>query len=705
MRVTSIIAAVAVAAVAVEAAQTGPHPSNRMEKRASNARRNPHPAPDPLWISFNNKASSPNDWISNAINALKGAAKQIAEIPLSRAKANFDDAKKANNGRDPVIRPSLLDIPTINPNTGLPTLSDALDGIGKWLRSFGQAPTVKLAQGSYTGLRSNPIFQQEWFFGIPFAEPPTGNNRFRSPIKKAASSASFNATTPPPACPQPNGYLVDFGNPANVRSEDCLTVNIWSPVGASSGNLGKLPVLFWLYGGGEIGNWANAYNSSALVLQSILQLQPMIVVTPNYRGNSFGFLAGTRVTNGEGGAVLNAGLQDVTAALEWTRDNIAAFGGDPNKITLAGQSSGAFNVGAQMLKDGKNPGAKPIYRAAIMLSGSPATEPAPKSNSAFADENYQRVCAALQLGRRISDEQYDCTIDQLRGVDAIKLGEAAFWPSTTPNPSIGWIQGPRYYAGNQPFQPTQDGVYHRDGAIAQIRRGEWPDVPLLTGNVRDEGTIFVSHSMDAAGLANNLKTIGFTNPNQDGVDDLVNKIIASYPDDPSQGAPYWPGYTSKTSRFGEGNQFERLAAILGDFAFVSKRRFMLNAYVGDDGMKGMKSPVWSYFFNETFNVPNPQDWVGITHGSDPPAWFAAYNFAPNLPYLPASAVSYQASKSMVAFVNKMNPNAFGNLYWPQYTKNNKVQMVMNGVPSIMGDTYRPQMKIFTDDPAPKLSNN
>ncbi|PWN94452.1 alpha/beta-hydrolase [Tilletiopsis washingtonensis] len=662
------------------AAAAAASPAPRMEHRRA-------PAPEPLLGNLENSANV----LGAAMTNLAGAALRLAQVPLSQAKATADNVRAAFGG-DPKLPQGSFNLPSIDSSNG-----GYVGGlVGGVLTSFGDGPTVKLQQGSYTGLRSSPLFQQEWFFGVPFAQAPLGNLRFRAPQKLAAGSASHNATAVPPACPQPNNYILHFndGDPVNYRSEDCLNLNIYSPLGASNRQLGKLPVLFWLFGGGEIGGSANSYNSTALVLQSILQGQPIIVVTPQYRGNSFGFLAGKRVSAGEGGAVVNAGLHDVTAALEWTRDNIAAFGGDPDKITLGGHSSGAMNVGAQMLKDGRE-GGKPIYRSAIMLSGTGSSLPAPPSDSDFAEENYQRIAGAAGCGS-------SPTIDCLRGVDAIKLGELAFYPSNTPDPSLYWVQGPKYYAGNQPFQVTQDGVYQpRGGASAAIRAGKWPDVPLFIGNARDEGTIFVSRVMDAAGIHNNVKTIGFTDPNQAGVDALVDRILDAYKDVPREGAPYWPGYSSPNSRLGAGNQYERLASILGDFAFQSKRRALLDLYTGRNGLRGLSSPVWSYQFNETYAAPDVNNQVGATHGADPPFWFGAYNFVPAR--LAAMSAGTQASKSLAAFVSTSNPNALGNLFWPRYTAASPRQMNFQGLSNIIGDDFRPQMSIFAEPDAARMA--
>ena len=187
----------------------------------------------------------------------------------------------------------------------------------------------------------------EYFRGIPYAQAPVDALRLRAPIRESAASTVL-ATGVGPSCPQMtnvvSNFLIDevstiptvaaalaiLGTATNVK-EDCLAISVMRPVGIAANT--KLPVLFWIHGGGyEIGT-PNTYNGSVLVPQSIEQGTPIILVTVNYRLGGFGFLPGHEIlTQG----LSNLGLLDQRMGLEWVADNIAAFGGDPDKVTIWG---------------------------------------------------------------------------------------------------------------------------------------------------------------------------------------------------------------------------------------------------------------------------------------------------------------------------------------------------------------------------------
>ncbi|CAO1633594.1 unnamed protein product [Parajaminaea phylloscopi] len=559
----------------------------------------------------------------------------------------------------------------------------------KRLASPDQALAAKTKKGTFHGMRAPFIFQQQWWLGVPFAKPPVGDLRFRAPQPLDDSTQDFAATATKPTCWQPNGYLMGFNGDDGQRNEDCLYLNIYTPNNAER-NPGKLPVLLWYFGGGEIGGTASSYNSTALEILSILAGQPIIVVTPQYRLNAFGFMAGKPYADAAraGKVDLNPGLQDVTAALDWTYENIAAFGGDPERITIAGQSSGAFNVGAQLLKDGKPGAPPPKYRNAIMLSGTMGSEPAFAPDSDITTKTFQRVAAAVGCA---SGDQIEC----LRKAKPIDLAEATF-PDLKPGqrPDVATVLGPDFYPGIFMYQPVQDGVYHRDGAGAQVRRGEFPDVPVLTGNTKDEGTIFVQQTGRAQDWPSWLAKVAFESQDtsQPGSQQFLDRVVTAYPDVPRQGAPYWPAWNKNDSRFGAGAQFERCASTLGDQAWHSQRRLFLEQH-----NKYKKSKAFAYLFNQTNAPPDVNDWVGIPHGYDPTYWFAAYAFLPNPFYLAQSATSRDAALSMISFVNRGDPNHFGMLQWPPYTQATKQLFRFQGNNNILiKDDFRPEMSVLSE---------
>lgn len=244
----------------------------------------------------------------------------------------------------------------------------------------------------------------ENFKGIPFAQPPVGNNRLRPPVPldPSRSLGNVDATTLlPKQCPQfllgediqiPNvpGVAADvletvvdsplLKNNIIGGQEDCLTVNVQRPAGTKEGD--KLPVMLWIFGGGfELGSTA-MYDGSNVVARSVELGKPVVFAAVNYRVGGFGFLAGKEVL-AEGSA--NLGLLDQRLGMQWVADNIAAFGGDyltnycmfplihtlipfigdPDKVTLWGESAGAISIFDQLIA--KNGKVSPFYKVLLSM--------------------------------------------------------------------------------------------------------------------------------------------------------------------------------------------------------------------------------------------------------------------------------------------------------------------------------------------------
>ena len=243
--------------------------------------------------------------------------------------------------------------------------------------------TISYPQATIVGNRAPVIgYQTEEFPGIPFALPPTGDRRLKPPVPITKPMGKFDAKTTGKVCPQlvfstdpsvaePFKILASVAELPEIhaittQSEDCLVLNVHRPVGTTVGD--NLPVLYWIFGGGFELGWNTMYQGSAWVDESIIQKQPIIVVTVNYRVGGYGFLAGKELHE-EGST--NLGLLDQRLGLQWVSDNIEAFGGDPTKVTIWGESAGAISVFDQMAAyDGNNTyKGKPLFRGAMMNSG------------------------------------------------------------------------------------------------------------------------------------------------------------------------------------------------------------------------------------------------------------------------------------------------------------------------------------------------
>lgn len=239
------------------------------------------------------------------------------------------------------------------------------------------------------------------FQGIPYAQPPVGNLRLRPPQPLTTPLGTVDATQDAKACPQlvvnlnsssllesVAGRLVNtpFGqNTLLGASEDCLTLNVIKPPNTAPGD--KLPVIYWIFGGGFELGWSSLFNGSSFVIDSIAMGKPVVWVAVNYRVGGFGLMPGKELL-AEGstnlalrdqrlGTLLGLHHLDLHTAddipgLEWVADNIAQFGGDPDQVTIFGESAGSISVHLQMtLNGGDNTyKGKPLFRGAIMDSGS-----------------------------------------------------------------------------------------------------------------------------------------------------------------------------------------------------------------------------------------------------------------------------------------------------------------------------------------------
>ena len=196
--------------------------------------------------------------------------------------------------------------------------------------------------------------------GIPYAEPPVGQQRWRAPQPPIASQTTIEALQPGAICPQFASLLsgADEQTPSGqiAGNEDCLYLNIWSPPNAA-----KLPVMLWIHGGGNTIGHGGSYNGAALATQ-----RNVVIVTINYRLGIFGWFSHPDLLTGDklddSG---NYGTLDVVRALEWVQGNIEVFGGDPGNVTVFGESAGAFDTLAMMA----SPLAKGLFHRAIVQSG------------------------------------------------------------------------------------------------------------------------------------------------------------------------------------------------------------------------------------------------------------------------------------------------------------------------------------------------
>ena len=231
------------------------------------------------------------------------------------------------------------------------------------IAAAGSGPVVKTEAGPVRG--ASLASGGGVFRGIRFAQPPLGPLRWRPPTPLRPHTAIVDAVADHAACPQP--VYRDWNRAASLSgSEDCLFLDVRTP---RIGRAARLPVLVWIHGGGNRGGAGGGTVESQITESGI------VLVSIQYRLGALGFLSHRSLSREQGGTSGNYGLMDQQAALRWVRDNIARFGGDPARVTIAGESAGAQDVGLHMLAAGS----RGLFAQAIAESGTAGFGVAPRS--------------------------------------------------------------------------------------------------------------------------------------------------------------------------------------------------------------------------------------------------------------------------------------------------------------------------------------
>ncbi|MBI4803710.1 MAG: carboxylesterase family protein [Desulfovibrio sp.] len=334
-------------------------------------------------------------------------------------------------------------------------------------------PGVVLAGESRTGvvlLDSGPVRGKveggiREFLGIPYAAPPVGELRWKPPQAVAAWTTVRNATAFGPACPQ-SGPL----EPG--CAEDCLSLNVWTPA-RKAGD--KLPVMVWIHGGGfNFGATSQSeYHGRNLAGKGV------VVVTVNYRLGPLGFFVHPQLAAESGKAVAgNYGLLDQIEALQWVRRNIAAFGGDPDQVTIFGQSAGSRSVSLLTL----SPLAKGLFCRAIAQSGGPII--GSEYLNPFFDGNMPNVSRMGEtLGDRLGCPQGVDALSCMRAKPASEVIKAA-------DCSTGLFDEGLFFA------PVFDGWVVPSDVRTAFSPGAPHDVPMIVGSTGDEGTVYLRGEKD-----------------------------------------------------------------------------------------------------------------------------------------------------------------------------------------------------------------
>jgi para-nitrobenzyl esterase len=459
------------------------------------------------------------------------------------------------------------------------------------------------------------------FLGIPFAAPPTGDRRWRAPEAPEPWEPALDATEFSSACPQ----LGSTTSPESSEDEDCLYLNIWTPDPAPSG---PLPVMIWFHGGsnvsGSTGDDIPFVNPPTLFYngRGLVEEAGVVVVTANYRLGVMGFFAHEAIsTESPDQASGNQGLLDQRMVMEWVRDNIGPFGGDPENVTIFGESAGAFDVCFHVAA----PGSRGLFHGAISQSGGCTTALRTRST---AEQEANAFAEAMGCGD--ATDVAAC----LRDVPV-----AALLMEAPVDGAEADLPGGDLYAGGTPrwqFTAVVDGVVLPDQPRTLFDQGNVADVPYLLGSNSDEGTLF--HVLQPE--VTNDEEYGAALERRFG-ETLAAQIAAEYP----------------TSAFDSAQ--DALERVTGDALLVCSTRDTAKR-AADAGLS-----VFMYNFARPIPIPalQPLD-LRATHGAE-----IAYVFGsvgPDLVGADDLDLSMSMRRYWGRFASSGDPNEGGDPSWPPF---------------------------------------
>ncbi|SPO03612.1 probable triacylglycerol lipase V precursor [Cephalotrichum gorgonifer] len=545
-------------------------------------------------------------------------------------------------------------------------------GTDKILQDRADQATVSLPHATVVGKATDSV---ETFSGIPYAEPPLGPLRLKPPKRLSRNLGRVDGTGSAPSCPQMHlttendNILLDligdaltlpFAQAINGQ-EDCLTVSIQRPAGTKEGD--DLPVLFWIYGGAFLTGSTGAYDASAIVKAGVDMGQPLIFVAVNYRVGGFGFMPGKEMLR-DGSS--NIGLLDQRMGLEWTSDYIRAFGGDPDKVTIWGESAGAISVLDQMVLYGGNSTYhdKKLFRGAIMNSGS--VVPADPMDCPKGQEVYNGIVEVA--GCTGATDTLEC----LRALEYTDFLRAA-------NSVPGTLS---YHSVALSYLPRPDGVVLPDSPDRLVAESRYAAVPMIIGDQEDEGTLFALTQTNISTTDDIVSYLGSLFFRGASVEDLEG-LVGTYPEAVSAGSPFRTGPLNEV-RPG----FKRLAALLGDVVFTLTRRLFLEMAEAVNP----EVPAWSYLASYAYLTPV----LGTYHASD-----IARIFGGGLPnYATESIRTYY-----INFVTNLDPNrGVEGKYpsWPKWSQGKKLMWFLRNGSDLLDDDFRSESSEFMKETVDKF---
>lgn len=485
------------------------------------------------------------------------------------------------------------------------------------------------------------------YLGIPYAAPPIGELRFRPPSPVEAWEGVREAKRFAPAAPQnPDPMLIESGYFVPPTSEkDCLNLNVWTPRADDS----RRPVLVWIHGGAYVtGSNSSGYNNGAELAATL----DVVVVSINYRLGILGFLHLGHLLGDDYRDSANLAILDQLAALRWVQENIARFGGDPDNVTVFGESAGGAAVGTLL----GTPASEGLFRRAIIQSGT--------ADRARSEKE------SIAVTRAVLEE---AGLDESRAAELLTLPVEQILEAQK-RVSDRWAD---HVVGLPlPFQPLVGGEVLPVSPIESIRSGVNSGVDLLVGTNLNEGSFFTEVRPSATGDERTARQKAESAIAEDfgdalSYDEYASVLASVLGHDPSEN--------------------EVLESYLSDRLYRQPTNRLLDARAGSGGDN------YAYLF--TWPSPLMEGRLGACHALDVPFVFRQLHRIESVSLVgenPPEQLSDWMSVAWTRFAREGRPESAGLPVWPKYTTDSRETMILDLEPRVIADPRAALRELWTE---------